>query len=297
MKHAFLIEAHNNWWQLKQLIHQLDDPNHDIYVHVDKKSKDFNQDDFHGITLYSKLKFYQKYKVYWGGYSQVQVEMLLLSSAHENEYGYYHIISNADLLLWTPQTIQDFFTKYKGTEFIDCNPNAVNENREIGRRAKLYHFLQNYRRRYKIRVLNELATFIERVLLVFQLVLSVNRIKKLDWDIIYGSNWVSITDNLVSEILRNKDKIEHTFKWTNCADELFIQTIAWNCGYRDRIYKSESGSSNLRYIDWERGSNGNPYTFRWGDYQDIVRSGEMFARKFSEGVDRKIIEQIMVDGR
>lgn len=67
MKHAFLIIAHNNWWQLKQLIHQLDDPLNDIYVHIDQKSKDFCEEDFNGITKYSKLKFYSAYKVYWGG--------------------------------------------------------------------------------------------------------------------------------------------------------------------------------------------------------------------------------------
>lgn len=31
MRHAFLIEAHNNWWQLKQLIAALDADNHDIF--------------------------------------------------------------------------------------------------------------------------------------------------------------------------------------------------------------------------------------------------------------------------
>ena len=40
MRHAFLVIAHNNWWQLKKLIQQLDDESNDIYVHIDKKSKD-----------------------------------------------------------------------------------------------------------------------------------------------------------------------------------------------------------------------------------------------------------------
>lgn len=46
MKHAFLIIAHNNWWQLKKLIECLDSDTHDIYVHVDKKSKDFDESYF-----------------------------------------------------------------------------------------------------------------------------------------------------------------------------------------------------------------------------------------------------------
>ena len=46
MKHAFLIIAHSNWWQLKKLIECLDSGTHDIYVHIDKKSKDFDESYF-----------------------------------------------------------------------------------------------------------------------------------------------------------------------------------------------------------------------------------------------------------
>ena len=56
MRHAFLVIAHNNWWQLKKLIQQLDDESNDIYVHIDKKSKDFHIDDFIGITTYSVVE-------------------------------------------------------------------------------------------------------------------------------------------------------------------------------------------------------------------------------------------------
>lgn len=55
MKHAYLIIAHNNWWQLKQLIMLLDDEKQDIYVHIDSKRKDFCIRDFEGITNKSKL--------------------------------------------------------------------------------------------------------------------------------------------------------------------------------------------------------------------------------------------------
>lgn len=39
----------------------------------------------------------------------------------------------------------------------------------------------------------------------------------------YGSQWVSITDELVKVILANEEKITSVFSYTNCADELFIQ--------------------------------------------------------------------------
>lgn len=228
-----------------------------------------------------------------GGYCQVQTELLLLEKSHQIGYEYYHILSNADLCLWPNKKIHEFFEKHDGMEFICCDPDAIYKNHEIGRRATLFHFLQNYRRRYKHQVINDFFTFLERCSLTVQLLFHVNRVKNLDWKIVYGSNWVSITNDLTETILDKREQIENIFKWTNCADELFIQTVAWNCGFKDRIYEPAFGSANLRYIDWNRGKNGNPYTFHIEDYKQIMNSGEMFARKFSESVDKKIIEKIV----
>ena len=271
MKHAFLIIAHNNWWQLKKLIECLDSDTHDIYVHVDKKSKDFDESYFRNSATKSSLKFYREFEVYWGGFSQVQVEMFLLKQACSNGYDYYHIISGADLPLKSNEEIDSFFEKNKGKEFILYDEEALKGNPEISRRAKYYHFLQNYRRRYAGKWKNSFFTFCKRISLVLQIVFGVNRVKNLDWQIKYGSQWVSITDELVKVILANEEKITSVFSYTNCADELFIQTIAFNCGFKDHIFQpADKQAANLRYIDWSRGKNGNPYTYRLKDIDMLI---------------------------
>lgn len=90
------------------------------------------------------------------------------------------------------------------------------------------------------------------------------------------------------EVINNKDKIHSFFSKTNCADELFMQTVAYNCGFKDKIYPS-----NMRFIDWQRGSNGNPYTYRAEDYDMLVGSGCLFARKFSQDVDKDVILRLI----
>ena len=52
-----------------------------------------------------------------------------------------------------------------------------------------------------------------------------------------------------------------------------------------------SGGSQgfARLIDWNRGS---PYTFRQADFQELMASDCMFARKFDETVDGAIIDEI-----
>lgn len=301
MKHAFLIIAHNNWWQLKKLIECLDSDTHDIYVHIDKKSKDFDEDYFRNSATKSSLKFYREFEVYWGGFSQVQVEMLLLKQAYENGYDYYHIISGADLPLKNNEEIDSFFEKNKGKEFILYDEDALKGNPEISRRAKYYHFLQNYRRRFAEKWKNNFFTFCERVSLVLQIIFGVNRVKNLDWQIKYGSNWVSITDELVKVILVNEEKITNVFSYTNCADELFIQTIAFNCGFKDYIFQpADKQVANLRCIDWSRGKNGNPYTYRLKDIDMLIpemggrENLNLFARKFSETIDKDLIDEILV---
>ena len=296
MRHAYLIIAHNNFGQLKQLIKLLDSENHDIYVHIDKKSKSFIEKDFINLTYKSRVYFFQEYEVFWGGFSQVQVELFLFEKAHEQKYDYYHLISGGDLPVKSNRDIDAFFDKNRGKEFVLYDEKKLKNDPEISRRARYYHFLQNYRRRYSQKWKNSFFTFCERVLLVLQIILHVNRVKNLDWTIKYGSNWVSITNDLVDEILKQKEKIENIFSCTNCADELLVQTVAYNCGFKDKIYHSEEGmTENVRLIDWGRGRNGNPYTFRKQDYQFLCENKNLFARKFSETVDREIIELICTE--
>ena len=49
----------------------------------------------------------------------------------------------------------------------------------------------------------------------------------------------------------------------------------------------------MRFIDWERGSNGNPYTFRINDFKMLQNSDALFARKFSETIDKDIIWKVI----
>ena len=148
--------------------------------------------------------------------------------------------------------------------FIDFNDQQLRDDLEIARRTRLFHLLQNYRRITSSKAVNSLFVFCERVLLLLQIIIRVDRTRNLDWTIKYGSQWVSITDGLVKEILSNKEKIRSIFRYTNCADELFIQTVAHNMGYREKIYHCQANDvmDNMRLVDMKRGSNGSPYIFR-----------------------------------
>ncbi len=298
MRHAYLIIAHSNWKQLQLLLRLLDSDRNDIYIHIDKKAKDVPVNELKISTKKSSVEIFRTYEVYWGSYELVQSELLLFEQAHKLHYDYYHLLSGADLPIKPQKDILRFFEEHNGYEFIHYDTEErLQKDHEIRRRTQLYHFLQNYRRRFSFAGLNLMFTFVERMLLALQLVFRVDRMKKhTEFPIKYGSQWVSITDDLVEYLLSQKELIGDVFKYTNCADELFIQSIVYNSEFRHRLYDQnfdDDTRGNMRLIDMKhRGKNGNPYTWKITDWDEIQNSQCLFARKFNIQEDPKIIEKV-----
>lgn len=295
MRHAYLIITHSGWDQLRLLIECLDSNNTDIYIHVDKKTKDVPVEDIKNTAKKSHVEIFSEYKVYWGSFELVQAELLLFKRASEKHYDYYHLLSGADLPIKPKSYIDEFFEKNCGFEFVHFDTDErLHTDKELGRRTRLYHFLQNYRRRYKLSIANNFFTFLERCLLAVQIVMHIDRMKRHPhFQIRYGSQWVSITDKLVRYIISQEKLIYEVFKYTNCADELFIQSLVYNSEFRDRLYDrnyDDDVHANMRLIDMKhRGANGNPYTWRVSDWKEIQSSDCLFARKFSLDVDKEIV--------
>ena len=71
---------------------------------------------------------------------------------------------------------------------------------------------------------------------------------------------------------------------------MLTQTLLYNSPFRDKLYKPSDGEEcSMRYTDWTRGK---PYTFRNEDYEELISSKLMFARKFDTTVDQTIILKI-----
>lgn len=108
----------------------------------------------------------------------------------------------------------------------------------------------------------------------------------------YGTNWFSITHGFAKYVIEKKEWIKMTFRNTRCGDELFIQTLVVNSPYRDQLTEiafEDNYMSCLRFIDWKRGK---PYVFRLENYDELIESPYLFARKFDEKVDVEIINAI-----
>ncbi len=110
-----------------------------------------------------------------------------------------------------------------------------------------------------------------------------------------GAQWFSITDSLARYILSKKEFIRKTFKDSFCPDEMVIQTIVYNCSFKDKLYNQDFDNnydSIKRSIDWNRGS---PYVWTNNDYNELINSSAFFARKFDQEKDLLIVERLYND--
>jgi hypothetical protein len=157
-------------------------------------------------------------------------------------------------------------------------------------RIKYYHFL-NCNRRHSNKIIRSISNKIYYKLLAIQKKCQVNRLRNNVLDIRKGANWFSITDDLAKYVLSCEKDIYKMYKYSNCADELFLQTITYNSKFKKKIYNkyNDEHRDTFRYIDWKRGE---PYTFSINEYDELMDSGCFFARKFSSSKDKEIIDKI-----
>lgn len=286
-KHAYLIMAHDNWQILRRLLLLLDDYRHDIFLHLDAKSKPIDLQTESLITK-SGLRIIESKPVYWADYSQVETTLRLLKEAVSGEYSYYHLLSGVDLPLKTNDERYRFFENSQ-KNFIGIVPH---ESWYSVRRVKYFHPLVHnryYRTSKPMKIADRLLEYCQRIT-------GVNRLKNNNWEIIDGWTWFSIQHDLCQNLIEAEKMLNSMFHSTIASDELFIQSFVYNQPILRRTLYDENDLKNgsMRYIDWKRGK---PYT--WGreaekDFQLLMNSPYMFARKFSEEKSGELADRIFL---
>lgn len=288
MKHAYLIIAHNEYPVLQVLLSMLDDERNDVYLHIDKRSTELRE-QISAFRMH-KAGFYvlkNPIKVYWGDISQVKVEYLLFETALANgPYAYYHLISGTDLPIKTQDYIHEFFNRHSDKEFVGFWQDKSHQ-RDLERKV-FHYYLFTKRIKNRGHVLHGLTSLCRNLALIFQKTIHYRR-NNTQFEFKKGFNWISITQEFCEFLVLQKEIVLNRLKYTLCPDEIFVQTILWNSQFRERIYSMDQPcDGSMRELDWERGS---PYTWTKKDYEELINSDKLFARKFSSQ-DITIINKI-----
>jgi hypothetical protein len=275
-----MMLVHKNERQTNRLINHLSN-DFDIFVHIDKRCS-------LKINKSKNVFIFKKYKTYWGSFNQIIATLYLLRKAFEKGYDRYLLISGQDLPLKTNEEIKNFFQN-NIFEYVDINkiPNSdgwpnMNRLTAFNLDNRIHGMNINYRiikifYRLEDKIINKIFSIISKYFP-----------RKLDYDFCGGANWTNYTHNCVRKILNyleNDKKYIKRYLWTSCADEIFYQTII------AKLDGLKIENNYLRYIDWESGPE-YPKILREEDYEKIIVSKALFARKFDENVDKYIIEKI-----
>ena len=284
-KHAYLIIAHTQPELLKKLLKKLDDERNDIYLHIDSKAKDYPLDEIAAVVKKSKCIFTERTDVKWGSYSQIHCEMILLKEAVKEEHAYYHLLSGMDLPIKSQDEIHAFFEMHEGLEFVDEDLPKISE--AALSRVKYTHKFYGKA--------GTMADVLGALSSKGQKLLGVDRTKKYEGIVFQkGRNWFSITHGLAKRVAEKEEWIKEVFDKSVCGDELFLQTVARNSEFAKNICNPNTMPEvpDTRYIDWERGSNNNPYVFKASDYEELMNVKALFARKFDLNIDKEIVEKL-----
>ena len=284
-KQAILIMCHEDFYILEKTLEILDNEKIDFFIHVDSKVKDFDFEKIKNIPKKSNVYFIDRMNVIWGSYSQIEVELNLIKEAlKKDNYLYLHLISGIDLPIKNNNEIIKYFEDNYPTEYVeyllydDIDKNYLD-------RVKYFHFIGNkFRDDNKERI--EHNKYIK-----LQKELEIDRTKNKNIQFRKGANWFSITSELAKYVLSKEDFIKENFSYGYCVDEMFLQTVLYSSDYFKNVCREYDNVvlNCKRLIDWTRGI---PYIFRKSDYEEIMSSSAMFARKFSTKINKEIIDLI-----
>lgn len=292
MKHAYCIVAFNNWTLLEKLIMLLDDERNDIYIHIDKNIKVYHIDHFKGFARYSRVFFLNRLSGSWGtpGLADIQLEFYKMATKTER-YLYYHLLSGVCLPLKTQDEIHSFFDLHQGKEFVHFVSRPPVEE-YIYKRYSLYHFFLKYVRGKGFFRKALLGVIGEKLSIMLQELFKIDRQSDIRNILSYGSNWSSVTHELAVYAVTQTDEIVKRTRHTFAPDECVLQTLVYHSDFKNNLYCKDYNDNyiaNQRYIDWNRG---NPFIWTANDYDELMNSGFLFARKFDMDTDSEIINRI-----
>jgi hypothetical protein len=278
MRIGCLILAHKNPGQLERMLKAIEHPAFDYYIHVDGKA---DQGPFEYLRGKERVFFIrERVRVGWGQYSLVQAQLNgLTEMLAGGDYRYVHVMSAQDFPLKPMGYIYNYLRDREGTEFITCLRES--EGHPWWKVAALHAWQYNFH--------NWIIPGKYRLQAVANFLFPRRKYPVKGHEVVGHSQWFTITSEsarFMLGYLKEHRGVVRFFKYVWGADELIFSTVIFNHPvFRDRI------EDNLFYIDWSRGG-ASPKVLTMEDLPSLLRSDKLFARKFEEEQDRRVLEAL-----
>jgi hypothetical protein len=96
----------------------------------------------------------------------------------------------------------------------------------------------------------------------------------------------------VLDFIRSNPHVLRFFEETAVPDEMLFQTVVMNSPFHSRVSQDD-----LRFIDWSDDDD-SPAILTSDRFDELMASGELFARKFDPVIDHIVLDRIdaVLDG-
>ena len=247
----------------------------DFFLHIDKK---INQKFFDYLSQLPNVYFVKnRIRVRWASYSfliAVQQDIFQILNSG-TRYDFISIMSGQDYPIIPVKEIYHSLERNAGKNFICFEDDGEWWSHAISRINK-YHFTNfGFKGRYRIQF--------------FLNALLPARKFPLPYKLYGGPRAMCMTLSTecaayVADFMETNKKLRRFIRFTWGPDEFVIPTLIMNSRFSDTVI-----NDNFYYIDWSKGG-ANPKTLTVEDYERLINSGKMLARKFDIRQDQAILD-------
>lgn len=274
MKIACLIVTYTSAKQTLRLVQKLNNGDFDFYIHVDKKL-DLNT---HKILFDMPNVFFvrDRIDIKWASYTSVKATFNSLKQIEASgiKYDFVNLMSGQDYPIKSANYISSFLKKRIGKQFIHYKD--FDEWTGAQGRIDKYHLADmGFMGKYHLQKLVNLFIDKRKV---------PDNIKPYG----YSTFWTLSLDCAlyIVKYVESNAAVQRYFKYTFGSDEFIYQTVVMNS-----IYKSDVINNNYRYVDWSAGGF-RPKFLNTEDFDKLIASDCLFARKFNIDIDENILDLI-----
>jgi hypothetical protein len=275
MKIAYLIRAHYAPAQLGRLVDRLDSENAAFFIHISARTSGGTHSKMQqAVGERANVQWVERVATYYAGFSLVQSTIVGLQAiAAAEPTSHTVILSGQDYTARPTPEIEQFFQQQPGKSFVEhfALPVADKWPGEHGGLDRIrYRYFE--RINYKTRTLR----------------LPILRRRFPPGLQPYGGGaWCALSHDAVRYItsfVDQKPDVVRFFRHVKIPDEIFMHTVLLNSPLRDTVV-----GNDVHYIDWSHGG-AHPKTLGTEDYDRILESGKLFARKFDVRYDTTILD-------
>jgi hypothetical protein len=275
MKICYFITLYHKFDQAVRLISKLAGPSTSFVLHIDKQAGE-SPLDLLRVELGSgqDVHFAPRVASKWGSYKGALAIANCIHTA-VREIDYFDrciLLSGQDYPICSRRGIFEFFEKNVDLEFIEAFPMDIVDETQPGW-SPYYRFRRRHfwigNRRSKIPILRKGLP---------------------DLQMYHGSTWWALSRDAIlyldAEIRRNH-RLRRFLKTGFLVEEAYVPTLIMNSSLLHRVAKR-----NVTFDQWTPTSGPHPKILTESDFEQLMASPKLFARKFDASVDSSILDRL-----